>query len=341
MLRLEELTDWTPAQWDTAIAPFALTMFYHGSGWLGFLEETGRGRVLRFRVERGGQTLGYFAAQLIRKGPFRILGSPLSGSMSEYLGPIGNRDFPVEEFLEALDRLCRARGIHQLELGSPALEPAMMRKHNYEVMEWRTLQAGLDPVSEIMWDALSGKARNRIRRARGFGLVTRDSAEPDFVARHYELVLEVFRRQGIRPRFSQADYQTLCGRLKPREEVFTIEVRHPDGPQPVASGIFPHDRETVYSLSTASSDQGRAWCANDLMHWTAMVLAGTRGLSRYRMGDNYRSPASGSRFKDKFAGQSEPVYRFIRHYSSLARHSRRMLVALQRLRQRASRFRGH
>jgi len=290
-------------------------------------------------LERGGTLRGYFAAVLVRKGPFRILGSPLSGTMSEYLGPIGHGEFPVEGFLEALERFCRDRRIHQLELGSAILPPELMRRHGYEVIEWSTLEVGLRAHGSL-WETVSGKARNRIRRAQTSRLVARDTADPEFARNHFVLVEDVFRRQGLRPPFSQGDFEVLCNQLRPRDEVFTVEVRHPDHPLPVASGIFPHDRGTVYSLSAGSSQLGREWCANDLMHWTVMELAASRGLSRYRMGDNYRAPRTGGRFKDKFGGHSEPVFRFVRHYSTLARYARRAFVALRRLRQRAGPFRG-
>jgi hypothetical protein len=87
----------------------------------------------------------------------------------------------------------------------------------------------------------------------------------------------------------------------------------------------------VYSLSTASSDRGRGLCANDLLHWSLMELAGARGLVRYRMGDNYRRPVSGSGFKEKFGGRPVPVFRYLRHYSQLARYSRRAFVSFRRL----------
>jgi len=46
--RLELLDDWTPEQWDNAIASFESTRFYHSSAWLGAMEKIGGGRVLRF-----------------------------------------------------------------------------------------------------------------------------------------------------------------------------------------------------------------------------------------------------------------------------------------------------
>jgi hypothetical protein len=286
--------------------------------------------VLRFRISQDGLTRGYFPALLIRKGPFRILGSPLPGGWSEYQGPVGDPDLPVEPFLEALDRLCRTRRIHQLELGSPRFEPAEMSRRGYQVMQWRTLRVPLSREPEPMWTALSGKARNRIRRAQGLGLVA-ESSGPGFVERHFRHVAEVFGRQGLRPPIALQDCRALFDRLSSRDELFALEIRHPETGESLASGMFPHDGSTVYSLTSGSSARGREWSANELLHWRVMILAGERGLADYRMGDNYRTPVAGGGFKDKFGGVPEPVFRYVRHYSALARYARSVFVTLRRL----------
>ncbi len=329
--QLVPLEGWTPGEWDDAIAPFESTGFSHGSGWLDFLQTTGKGTILRFRLDQQGSTLGFFPATLTRKGPFRILGSPLSGSLTEDLGPTGPPGFPVEQFLSALDRFCASHRIHQVELGSPLFEPDVMRRFGYEVRQWRTLEVPLAPSRTRLWQTISSNARNRVRKAERSGLMVRLAGGPDFASRHYALVRQVFRRQRLRPPISEEDVEALCARMAPRDQVFTLEIVHPEREEVLASGLFPHDRGTVYSLSTASSDRGREFCANELLHWSLMELAGSRGVARYRMGDNHRSPVAGKGFKDKFGGSPVPVFRYLRHYSRLARHSRRVFVALRRM----------
>lgn len=333
-MQFEPVDDWSHEQWNEAIAPFDSSLVYHRSEWLAFLQATGRGRLLRFRMVDGGRTVGYFPALLVRKGPFRILGSPVSASMSEHMGPVANSDMPVEPFLVALDTLCRSLRVAQAELGSPLLRPEDMRAHGYEVNEWNTLQVALSPDVNAMFAALNGKARNRIRKAQKLGLLVEDVSAAAFPAEHFEAVCEVFARQGLAPPFPRSDYDALFKHLKPADLVFTIQVRHPDTREVLASGLFPHDARRAYSLSTATSMRGRECYASDLLHWSLISLAGTRGLQYYRMGDNYRPPTSGGRFKDKFSGEAEPVHRYVRHYSALARHARNAYVAWQRLRQR-------
>jgi len=331
--RLEALDDWTSERWDNAIASFGNTRFYHGSAWLGAMEKVGRGRILRFRLVQDGRVTAYFPALLVRRGPFRILGSPLSGTMTESLGPVGDSSLQIPAFLSALNHCCRARGIHYLELGSPLFDPELMQQYGYQLNEWNTLEVNLSESAERMWSDLSGKARNRIRKAERLGLITRVSTDPAFLDRHFLLVRQVFGRHRRSSPFARADLQTVCDSLGPVGQVFLIEVHRPEVPEPVASGIFPHDSGMVYSLSTASSEEGRVLCANDLMHWDLMRRAGQLGLSRYRMGDNYRIAKQSSRFKDKFGGSPVTVRRFVRHSSPLARYSSELFGAWKRLRQ--------
>lgn len=335
-MRLEPVDGMTAESWNEAIAPFDTAMFYHHAAWLGFLEEAGRGKLVRYRIVDAGQTAGYFAAFLVRKGPFRILGSPLSASMSEYMGPIVNTGFDVERFLVAIDALCREHRVHHLETGSPLFTPRQMAAHRYETSQWMTFRIPLQRDEEAMWNHLKSKGRNRIRKGIANGLVAEDSNDPAFVDEHYAQVTEIFRCQGLAPPFVIDDFRRLVANLRPFDLVFTIAVKRQDTGEVVASGIFPHDGRRVYSLSTASWLKSRGLYPNELLHWSVMKLAGQRGLTQYSIGDNYRTPDSGGKFKDKFNGDYEPVHRFMRNYSVLAKYSRQLYATLNRVRQRVT-----
>ena len=333
-MRLEPIGDLSADAWNEAIAPYDTAMFYHHSAWLSFLEERGRGKAVRFRILDGAEPRGYFVAFLLRKGPFRILGSPLSASMSEYMGPIVDADFEVEQFLVSLDALCKSLRIHHVELGSPLLEPGVMRRHHYETQEWMTYRIPLSRDQDAMWTGLKRQSRNRIRRGLKNGLVVEDTRDPSFVDTHYSQVVEVFGRQGLAPPFAIEDFRALYKWLKPQDLVFSLEVKRQGTDDVIASGIFPHDSRHVYSLSTASRTDSRSLYPNELLHWTVMRLAGQRGLERYSIGDSHRAPDSGGKFKDKFRGDYVPVHRFRRNYSLLAKYSRQVYAAVTRAKQR-------
>lgn len=330
-MELEPADEMPWNEWNTAIASFNSAMLYHNAAWLAFLEHSGRGCPVRFRILEDGELAGYFAALLVRKGPFRVLGSPLSGSMSEYMGPVIDRDFDGERFLQALDRTCRQAGIHHVEIGSSLLDPEDMAAHGYEKSTWMTFRIPLSVETDEMWRSLTSKCRNRVRRGWKNALAVRDARDAGFVDRHYRQLEEVFGRHGRPPPIAIDDLRSLVNELAPQDLVFTLEVVHETTKDVVATGIFPHDEKRVYSLSTASRIAARPLCPNELLHWGVMQRAGSKGIRDYSIGDDYRTLERGGRFKAKFNGDYVPVLRFMKYYSPAAKPARAMYTSLHRL----------
>src|SRR5713226_1890683 len=89
-LQLVELDGSEAQRWDALIAKYPGWSLFHQRAWLDYLASS-RGVALR-------------------RGPFRILGSPLRGWSSNFMGPVMNGAVDPAEFLAALDRLARAEG---------------------------------------------------------------------------------------------------------------------------------------------------------------------------------------------------------------------------------------
>jgi hypothetical protein len=333
-MELALIEDENAASWDDGISSHGAAYFYHGSGWIRFLQETQKALPLRFRIVEQGKAVGYLAGLLVRKGPLTILGSPLSGWFTEYMGPIPDSGFDISAFLPAVDRWCRRHGVHQIEMGSPLLAEEAMRQAGYDVLAWKTFRVRLSADETRMWSALEGKARNRIRKALSYGLRVEDCGDSAFAGEHFDMLLDVYAKQNRLPPQSADYFRSLLRNLAPYGQLFCLRVKQ--GERTVASGFFPHDRRRVYSLSTASRREDQHLCPNDLLHWTVMTLAGRMDLEEYRLGDNYRIPEHGGHFKDKFNGEATPVLRFVKNYSLLAKYGRgaykRLINARQSLR---------
>jgi hypothetical protein len=321
-------------QWNSLVRQFDSGLLYHQAAWLKYLEDGGHGRVVRMEMLENGLTVGYFAGLLVNKGPFRILGSPVSGSKSEFMGPITNQNLDLGSFLDAIDGFCRQRRIHHLELGSPLFEPEIMTRHGFKTWDWKTFRIPLSVDRETMWTAINKKCRNRIRKGISNGLCVKETREPSFIETHHAQLREVFGRQGLAPSFSLKDLNSLVERLWPDDLVYTLQVIHKPSSEVVATGIFPHDDRHVYSISTASQLSARSLYPNELLYWTVMEMAGRSGIRQLSIGDNYRIPKSGGKFKDKFNGDYVPVQRYLRYYSNSARYAREGYRILMRLRQR-------
>ena len=321
-MELKAVDEMPDELWNSRVRQFHSSMFYHHTGWLRFLEDRGHGRVVRMEMVDNGLTVGYLVGFLVKKGPFRILGSPLSGSKSEFMGPAASQDLDINSFVDAVDDFCRLHRIHQLELGSPLLEPKIMTQHGFTTVEWKTFRIPLSPDRETMWTALKSKCRNRIRKGTQNDLIVEETRDPSFAETHHAQLCEVFRRQRLAPPFSLEDLKSLFERLWPDNLVYALQVLHKPSGEVIATGIFPHDDRHVYSISTASWLRSRGLYPNELLYWKVMELAGRAGIQELSVGDNYRIPTSGGKFKDKFNGSYVPVYRYVRNYSSLAKYAR-------------------
>ncbi|MFH1278216.1 MAG: GNAT family N-acetyltransferase [Candidatus Eisenbacteria bacterium] len=319
-MELTLIEDWSAEAWDEAVAHYEAAYFCHHSAWFRFLEETQSAIPFRFRIVDRKETAGYFAGLLVKKGPMKILGSPLSGWLTEYMGPVADREFDIQEFLGAMDRMCRHYGIHQIEMGSPMLGQEVMENAGYTTMEWMTFRIPLSADEPSLWNGLKSKARNRIRKARAHGLVVEDCGDPAFADEHHDMLLDVYAKQKSAPPHSREFFRSLQRNLEPQDLLYCLRVRQ--GERTIASGFFPHDRRRVYSLSTASRREDQPLCPNEILHWTVMSLAGRAGIGEYSLGDNYRVPVHGGRFKDKFNGHPMPVHRYVKSYSLLAKYGR-------------------
>jgi hypothetical protein len=317
-LELWEASD--PVSWDDSVSVLETGFFSHGSAWLSLLAETFGAELLRFRLVEGDRLVGLFPAFLMKKGPFRLLASPPAGSETEFLGPAAGAAFDAAAFLEALDRWSETHAVHQVEIGNPCLEGELRGRPDWEMLEWKARVVPLSPDPRIMWTGISGKGRNRLTKARKSGLTVEDTDDPGFPDEHFRQLVEVYAGQGLKPPFPREFYRRMFRRMKAAGALYAVRVR--DEGVCLASGLFPHDRRTVYSVSTASYRAGRALCPNEYLHWGVMEMAGAAGLVRYNLGDNYRTPGSGGRFKDKFGGEIVSVRRFVKSYSPAAKWAR-------------------
>jgi len=308
-----ELIDNMPFDvWDQEISSYKTKVFFHQSAWLQYLEETQAAKIVRFRIMNNGNLEGYFAGLLVKKGFWNILGSPLPGWGTDYMGPIVNDGFDQRGFLESLERKCREIKIHHVEMCHPCLSPEEMQKAGFSVSEGMTYLVPLSTNEEEMWQRLDGKRRNTTKKAIKNGLVVEETDDPGFVDEYYRELIEVFAKQQLVPTYNGERGRTLVRHLKPNH-VFTLQVKAED--EIVATGIFPYDDRCLYFWGGASWLKHQHLCPNDLLHWDVMVRAARLGITQYDL------CGSGS-FKAKMGGEQVAVYRYHKSYSLSAKWAR-------------------
>jgi len=324
-MELELIKDTTPEKWDEAIEAYHSHCLFHKSAWLRFIEETQGAKTLRFRITEGGRTEGYFVGLTIKKGPLRIMGSPLPGWTTDYMGPVINKGFDLEKFLDALDAKCHELKVHHIELCSHVLPPRLMQNKGYEIDNSSTFIVPLTPDKDVMWNKLERRCRQNIRKAMSNNLVVETCDDPAFADEYYAELVDVFARQRLVPSYSAGRVRSLLEVL--RGSVLSLRIKN--GDKTIATGVFPYDNRSAYIFGAASWRKFQGLYPNELLYWTAMDMFAKKGIPQLDMcGD-------GS-FKPKFGAKEVPVYKYAKSYNVSAKLGRKVYQTTFRVKQALS-----
>ncbi len=277
---------------------FSSKTLFHERPWLEYLEATGKGKpeVLALRDE-AGDTPAYHIWLTRRIGPVKVMGSPLPGWTTNFMGPLMGADTDLDSVLVSLKRYMWRNGYLYAELKNQALDENKMLAHGFQPVRDVTAVLQIAPTEEETWSKLKSTARNRVRKAQK-SLVAEATTDMDMIDEYYELIVERYREQGMSFPFSVERLKTLARCLLPHGRLLLVKVIH-EG-ELAAAGLFPHDERTIYYFGGASKRSLTKLCPNELMHWTAISHAVEQGIGSYDL-------CGTSQFKRKFGATNEEV----------------------------------
>jgi hypothetical protein len=314
-LHLEILGVEERGRWDELIASFPSRSLFHRQVWLDYLAACRGVQIGQWAIQEGDRRVGFFCGGLLRKGPFRVFGSPLRGWITNDMGPISNGDLDQRAFLEAVDELAARERWAMFEVENPKLSEDLLVEFGYEPVPMPVYIVELTPEDPAkMMARIHPKARKAIRLAKQFGLTVEDSNDPAIVAEMYDQYREILSRKKLTPTFDPICPRLVFELLKSRDMLFALGVRDPEG-RLIATGFFPHDDQTVYFMFTGSRVAYWDLFPNDFLQWKAMEMAAARGLRTYNM-------CGYGRFKSKYGGVLEPRKRWHKCYWRSARWAR-------------------
>ncbi len=315
-IHLEPLAAEEANRWDELVAPYASRHLFHRQVWLDYLAASRGLEIRKWSIMDGRRRLGYFCGGLVRKGPFRILGSPLRGWGTNFMGPVVDEPIDQPALLGALDAVSRQEGLAMIELEHPLLQPAILSARSYEDNHDRTFVVPLAPFDpDATFERIHSKKRNQIRKAIKSGLTVEDTDDPAIADEFYDRFADLMRHKGRVPPYPPEHPRLLFRHLRPEGLLFALRVRDASG-RVLATGLFPHDDRTVYFWGGASWQDGRELNPNDYLQWSVIRLACERGLQAYNM-------CGPGRFKRGFGGDLVDVHRWHKCYSRMARWARR------------------
>jgi hypothetical protein len=296
----------TPQEWDALLDGFPGHTVFHSLSWLRTIEAVHGAsfqlaRVDEITEEAPPRCVGVWPVFSTRKGPLRILGSPVPGWCTAYQGPLLAPNCDAGAVVSAFLRhdLFKHGSYFSCKVLTEELDIDLTRFGFEEVEKLDTYCIDLTLPEQTLWANLKSECRTRVRKAEKLGVRVQHETDASFIDDFWRMSLETFAICGIKPGFTKPFLTEMWRRLHSDGRVRAMSAFIDD--ERIATLILPHDLKTMYYWAGASFLRFRGIPAHNLLHWQAIRLSQELGLQRY---DFVSTAGNGGRFKKTFGPQT-------------------------------------
>lgn len=295
--------------------------------WLSFVAETQGAEPVVAAVRDGSSTVGYFSGLVARRYNLRILGTPLPGWTTQYMGFDLDDDVPQRSAVEALLKFAFGplRCMH-LELRGRELGLEDVDGLGFEHTPKASIEVDLRPPEDEIWARFKGPCRTAIRKATSSGVVLEEADDIGFADEYLAQLRDVFAKQSLVPTYDVDRVATLIRLLQPTGRLLLLRARNADG-ECIATGIFPALNRTMYFWGGASWRRHQSVRPNEILMWHAMRYWKARGVEFFDLG-------GGADYKRKYGGDEVSTPFFRKSRFALVSHMREAARYAYRRRQR-------
>jgi CelD/BcsL family acetyltransferase involved in cellulose biosynthesis len=295
--------------------------------WLQFVASTQNAEPVIAAVIRENQTVGRFTGLIIRKIGLRILGSPMAGWTTSYMGFNLEPSVSRADALVALEKFAFSdlKCIH-FELMDRHFSTGDIEQAGYTHRILHSFEIDLSKSEEELLAAMKPECRRCIRKAEKENVQIEEVKDESFADDYYPQMQDVFAKQGLVPTYSKRRVQTLIKYLLPTGNLLLARARNQEG-KCIATGIFPAKNDTMYFWAGASWRSDQNLRPNEAIQWFAMLYWKERGITKYDMG-------GGGEYKRKYGGEEIAVPWVRKSKYLLIEHLRNFAKAAHTFRQR-------
>ncbi|WP_255657525.1 GNAT family N-acetyltransferase [Actinoplanes sp. L3-i22] len=280
MLRLQRVEPAPALHADRAT--YQDRLIFHTPEWLAFVAECQRAEPLLATVSEGGTTVGHFTGLLTRRYGLRILGSPMAGWTTSYLGFNLQPGVSRRDALRALTRFAfDDLGCAHLEVRDRGATEADLSGLGLRWDAAPTAVIDLGPDEDALFGAMASACRRNIRKAAKSGVIIEEAdADPLFADEFYDQLRDVFAKQNLVPTYSVERVKSLIRHLAPAGRISLLRARDADG-RCIATAVLPWYHRTMYFWGGASYREHQHLRPNEALIWHALRLAKARGVTEF------------------------------------------------------------
>ena len=285
------------ADWDDLVRGFGDSTVFHTMPWLRTVSASNGVKPILLKLMREGVCAAIWPLFVMKKGPLRVIGSPLPGWSTAYLGPLFHDDVEPEPIVECMlqHKTLRRHAYMACKVITRRKQVDFARFGYQRVLSLDTYIINLSMSREQLWENLKSECRTRIRKAERAGVHVREELDDSFIDDYWRMSLETFAKSNIQPTHSREFVVHLWRNLYPAGSVRAFSA-FLEGER-VATLVLPHDDHTMYYWGGASYVKHRDVPAHNLLHWHAINEAKNMGLLEYDFISTYGGPG---RFKKTF-----------------------------------------
>jgi hypothetical protein len=282
MMSLERVAT-KDVDWD-ALDRFSDRLFSHRRAWMEFVAETSNGEIIIARLLDGNTPVGWFSGIRFRKLGVPILGAPFPGWSTPYMGFNLEPDVPRKQALAALPRFAfSGLGCLHLEVMDrfAGIDDAAGTFPLTE--EFSGYVSDLTPSVDELLQRMRKMTRRGIARAARDGVVVEVARPEGYAEIYYELLLEVFGRQGLKPTYPIDRVHGIIRHLHPTGDLLLLQARAPAGAI-IAASFYSSFGRHAYFHGGASRRSEVHLHPNEALHWRAMQYMKERGVQEFEWG---------------------------------------------------------
>jgi CelD/BcsL family acetyltransferase involved in cellulose biosynthesis len=268
--------------------------------WLSFVEKTQQAQPVVAALTQDGEKVGLFTGFVVRRYGVRILGSPLRGWTTGYLGfnlrPGVSRRAAVVALPPFAFRTLRC--LH-VELRDRSLSLGEVEGLGWESSAKTIFELDLRRSEDEIFAGMESACRRCIRKAEKVGVTIEEANDPEFADDYYAQLRDVFAKQSLVPTYDKARVVELIHHLLPTGRLLLLRARDADG-RCIATGIFPALNGRMYFWGGASWRSHQILRPNEALMWHAMRHWKTRGVEWCDLG-------GGAEYKRKYGPEEVTV----------------------------------
>jgi hypothetical protein len=252
--------------------------------WIEFIASTLGAEPVICALKDGNATVGYFTGLITRRYGIPILGSPMRGWSTWYMGFNLLEGVPRSEALRALVPYAfNSLDCWHVEVGDRNLSLDDVRGLGVPYTQLRRVEVDLRREEDEIWAGMTSACRRCIRKAEKSGVTIEEASDLEFADDYFAQLRDVFARQSMVPPYDAGRVRALIRTLHPSGRLLLVRARDLDG-NSIATGIFPAMNRSMYFWGGASWSQYQHLRPNEPIMWYALRYWKARGVEACDLG---------------------------------------------------------